>query len=61
MKLKPHVIEYRHMGRTFTMTLEAESIEDAKARLRSAYFNGEAMELVASVTVPRWMAKAVGL
>ena len=59
-KLKPYAIEYRHEGRTFTMTLEARDHEDAKRRMASAYFNGQPFEIVASVSVPAWMAKAVG-
>ena len=81
-KLKPHTIEYRHMGKTYTMALEAESIEDAEARLRSAYesgdyselsigyedeaervrsarFNGEGQEVVVSLPVLEWFARAV--
>jgi hypothetical protein len=59
--LKPFTIDYRHNGRTYTMTLEAESHDDAKRRMASAYYNGQPSEIVASVSVPGWMAKAVGL
>jgi hypothetical protein len=58
--MKPFVIEYRHMGKTYHMALEAESHEDAKRRMNSAYFNGEPLERVASVTVPKWMAEIWG-
>lgn len=47
-----YAIEYRHMGKTYVMHLCAESQEDAEARLKSAYFNGEAQEVVWKGRVP---------
>jgi hypothetical protein len=61
MTLKPFTIQYRHEGRDFTMTLEARDHDDATRRMASAYFNGQPQEIVASINVPRFMAKAVGL
>jgi septin family protein len=60
-KLKPFAIEYRHNGRVFNMTFEAQDHEDAKRRMASAFWNGQPFEIIASGTVPKWMAKAVGL
>jgi uncharacterized protein YjaZ len=59
-KLRPFTIDYRHEGRDYTMTLEATDHADAKRRMASAYFNGQPSLLVASVDVPKWLAKAVG-
>lgn len=57
--MKPHTIEYRHMGKTYLMSLAAESIPDAEARLRSAYFNGEAQEVVFRVGVGKKLGKII--
>ena len=52
-KLKPFTIDYNYNGKKWCMELEAESFEDAEARLRAAYFNGEAMEVVATIPFDR--------
>ncbi len=59
-KLRAYCIEYRHLGRTYTMTIEAADHEDAKRRMASAYHNGEPFEVVARVPVPGWFAKVMG-
>jgi|GEM_PF-4396301 len=54
-------IEYRHMGTTYFIPVPAaKSFEDAENHIRSARFNGEAQEVVASMPVPGWMGKAFG-
>ena len=45
-KLKVHAIEYTHNGRRYLLRLDAESFDDAQARIRSAHFNGEPLERV---------------
>ena len=60
-KLKPYVIEYIHEGREGSMKLMARSHDDAKRRMASAFYNGEPLEVVASVPVPGWLARVVGL
>lgn len=37
----PYAIQYRHNGKTWGLTIWAESWEDAQARLRSIGFNGK--------------------
>lgn len=59
-KLKPFSIEYLHNGKPFLMTFEAESMEDARRRMASAFYNGQPQEIVGRLDCPRWLAKAVG-
>jgi hypothetical protein len=47
VNLKPFAIEYRHAGKLWHMTLEATDHDDAMARLRSAFVDGEPLERVA--------------
>lgn len=49
--MKPYPVEYRHNGKTYVFDIIAESKEDARARLSSAYHNGEVQERVAKVRV----------
>ena len=50
-KLKPHASEYRHGGKTYLLPILATDCDDAKARIRSAYFNGQPLERVFGVGV----------
>ena len=58
---KPYAIQYQHNGKTRLMRLHADSFEDAKRQLSSAYYNGEAQEVVAEVKAPRWLSKLIGI
>lgn len=53
--LKPFAVAYMHMGREYTIEVYATDAQDAKNRIRSAYFNGQVQEIVASVDVPSWL------
>jgi hypothetical protein len=59
-KLKPFTIEYIHEGREGSMKLMARSHDDAKRRMASAFYNGEPLEVAASVSVPGWLARMGG-
>lgn len=53
--LKPFAVMYHHMGKDYTIEVYATDPQDAKNRIRSAYFNGQVQEIVASVEVPAWL------
>ena len=59
-KLKPFAIEYRHNGRLYHIEVHAEDFDDAKARIRSAHYNGKPLQLVATAKVPSWLQKLIG-
>lgn len=50
-KLKPHAIEYHHGGKVYLLEVYATDCDDAKARIRSAYFNGQPLQRVFGVDV----------
>lgn len=50
-KLKPHAIEYHHNGKVYLLPIYATDCDDAKARIRSAYFNGQPLQRVFGVEV----------
>lgn len=53
--MKHFATQYRHNGRDYTMHFEAEDFEDAEARMRSAYFNGQVQEIVGRFPVPAFV------
>ena len=53
--LKPFAVAYMHMGREYTIEVYATDAQDAKNRIRSAYFNGQVQEIVASIEPPQWL------
>lgn len=53
--LKPFAVAYMHMGREYTIEVYATDAQDAKNRIRSAYFNGQVQEIVASIEAPKWL------
>ena len=61
MSLKPFTIPYRHNGRDYTLELYAHDYDDARARLRSAFYQGrEPEEVVFRATAPAWLGKMIG-
>lgn len=56
-------IPYRHKdGRQYTIDVYATDADDARQRIRSAYFQGEYPEqIVARVQAPGWLAKMMGV
>ena len=53
--LKPFAVAYMHMGREYTIDVYATDAQDAKNRIRSAYFNGQVQEIVTSIEAPKWL------
>lgn len=57
--LKPFAVAYCHRGRDYTIEVYAADPQDAQDRIQSAYFNGQAQEIVASVDVPGWLGNLI--
>lgn len=61
MSLKPYSILYHYNGRDFTLELYAHDTDDARKRLRSAFYQGrEPEEVVFTATAPAWLSKLAG-
>lgn len=61
MTLKPFSCPYHYNGRDYTAEIYGHDPEDARARLRAAYFQGnDPEEIVARIPVPRWIGKMIG-
>lgn len=61
MSLSPYAIPYHFHGRDYTIDVYASDAEDARARIRSAFYQGnEPQEIVAQVTAPAWLGKIMG-
>ncbi|CAB5223149.1 hypothetical protein UFOVP368_68 [uncultured Caudovirales phage] len=60
MTLTPHSVEYRHHGKTYVIEVYAENPQDAQDRIRSAYHNGTAQEVIARVSVPAFIGNMIG-
>ena len=60
MTLKPHSVYYRHKGREYSIEVYGENPQDVQERIRSAYHNGEACEVVARFNAPAWLGKMIG-
>ena len=56
-----HAITYHDsQGKSMSLYLQADSVDDAMARVGRAAINGEGFEVVGSMKVPAWLAKVMG-
>lgn len=60
---KLYAFPYNHRnGRQYTIEVHASDPEDARARLRAAYFQANAPEeIVFQATAPGWLGKMMGV
>ena len=63
MTLRPFSCPYHYQGRDYTAEIYAHDPDDARARLRAAFYqstNTPPQEIVLQVTAPAWMGKMIG-
>lgn len=51
--LKPYLFEYKHDGATWGLKIDAESPQDAQARLKSLAWSQYKGEIMLTVSLPR--------
>ena len=63
MTLKPFSCPYHYKGRDYTAEIYGTDPDDARARLRAAFYQStatEPQEIVFQATAPSWMARVFG-
>ena len=61
MSLHPYAIPYHYNGRDYVIEIFAHDQDDARKRLRSAFYQGNPPEeIVLQVQAPKWLGKLIG-